>query len=118
MLTRGRKVLAGLLAVPCLAAADCNAAAASREGAPDALPRYAQYRSYGDWSGGREAPGPILGPQELRRVLRRSGFRNIDVLERRGRIYQVQVTDYRGRRYGLVVSARCGAVLRSYRIGK
>ncbi len=58
----------------------------------------------------------MLSPPEVRRILRANGFRQIQYLDRRGRIYQVQATDSRGQRVGLVVSARSGAVLTSYRL--
>jgi len=58
----------------------------------------------------------MLSPPEVRRILRANGFRQIQYLDRRGRIYQVQATDQRGQRVGLVVSDRSGTVLTSYRL--
>jgi hypothetical protein len=57
-----------------------------------------------------------LTPHEVRAVLRDKGFRQIRYLDRRGRIYEVRATDYRGYRVGLVVSARNGAILSVYRL--
>jgi hypothetical protein len=57
-----------------------------------------------------------LSPREVRRALRDQGFRNIDYIDRRGAIYQVEATTPRGRRVGLVVSARSGAILNRYRL--
>lgn len=58
-----------------------------------------------------------LSAKEVRRILRHRGYRDISYLDRRGSIYQVRARDYRGRRVGLVVSARNGAILTAYRLG-
>ena len=57
-----------------------------------------------------------LSPREVRRILRDQGFRNIDYIDRRGSIYQVEATHRSGRRVGLVVSARSGEILNRYRL--
>lgn len=57
-----------------------------------------------------------LSPQQVRRILRDQGFRQINYVDRRGSIYQVEATNPRGRRVGLVVSARSGAILNRYRL--
>jgi hypothetical protein len=58
----------------------------------------------------------LLTPQEVRQVLRHRGYRDINYVDRDGAVYQVRATDYRGRRVGLVVSARSGAIITAYRI--
>lgn len=57
-----------------------------------------------------------LSAQEVRRVLRDRGYRNINYVDRRGQVYQARAT-LNGRRFGLVISARNGAILNRYRIG-
>jgi hypothetical protein len=57
-----------------------------------------------------------LSPRQVRRILRDRGFRNIDYVDRRGSIYQVQATNRNGRRVGLVVSARSGEIINRYRL--
>jgi hypothetical protein len=57
-----------------------------------------------------------LSPQEVRRVLRDRGFREIRYLDRRGTIYQVHAVDYRHKHIGLIVSARNGSILSYYRV--
>jgi hypothetical protein len=71
-----------------------------------------------DWNHGRRHDRHDYGtltPREVRAVLRDKGYRQIQYLDRRGRIYEVRATDYRGHRVGLVVSARNGAILNAYR---
>lgn len=70
----------------------------------------------GGWYRQRGRRETMLSPPEVRRILRAGGFRQIEYLDRRGRIYQVQATDRRGQRVGLVVSARNGAILTTYRL--
>ena len=57
-----------------------------------------------------------LSPQQVRRILRDQGFRQIQYVDRRGKIYQVRATNHRGHRVALVVSARSGAILNRHRI--
>jgi hypothetical protein len=68
------------------------------------------------WSDRRGGFDRVLSPREVRRILRNQGYRNIDTVDRRGSIYQVRATTERGRRVGLVVSARSGAILNRYRL--
>lgn len=56
-----------------------------------------------------------LSPREIRQVLRARGYRQIQYLDRKGRIYEVHATDPRGQRVGLIVGARDGAILNAYR---
>lgn len=58
----------------------------------------------------------VLSSKEVREVLHHRGYRNIDTLDKRGTIYQVRATDYRGHRVGLVVSARNASIITAYRI--
>jgi hypothetical protein len=73
------------------------------------------HRGYG-WDDHRSHQ-KALSASEVRRILRHRGYRDISYLDRRGSIYQVRARDYRGRRVGLVVSARNGAILTAYRLG-
>jgi hypothetical protein len=73
-------------------------------------------RGYG-WDDHRKGHHKALSASEVRRILRHRGYRDISYLDRRGSIYQVRARDYRGRRVGLVVSARNGAILTAYRLG-
>ena len=57
-----------------------------------------------------------LSAKEVRRVLRSRGYRDITYVDRRGSTYQVHARDYRGRRVGLVVSARNAAIITAYRL--
>ena len=76
------------------------------------------HRGYGyGWDDHRGGHHKTLSASEVRRVLRHRGYRDIIYLDRRGSIYQVRARDYRGRRVGLVVSARNGAILTAYRLG-
>ncbi len=118
-MVRWKEAAAGLLALALsFASAPSGAAGLSLEfGSPaqQILPVQDGGRGYeGRWF--RAFRGGALSAGEVRRALRQKGFRNIDHLDRRGRIYQVQVTDYRGRRFGLVVSAKNGGILATYRI--
>jgi hypothetical protein len=58
----------------------------------------------------------VLSSKEVREVLRDRGYRDIDYLDKRGTIYQVRATDYRGHRVELVVSARNASIITAYRI--
>jgi hypothetical protein len=57
-----------------------------------------------------------LTPREVRAVLRDRGYRQIQYVDRRGRIYEARATNRRGHRVGLIVSARSGAILNVYRL--
>lgn len=74
------------------------------------------HRGY-DWDDHRGGHHKTLSASEVRRILRHRGYRDISYLDRRGSIYQVRARDHRGRRVGLVVSARNGAILTAYRLG-
>jgi hypothetical protein len=52
-----------------------------------------------------------LSPREVRRILRREGFRRIEFLDRRGRSYTARAEDWRGRPVIIRVSARSGAII-------
>jgi hypothetical protein len=75
------------------------------------------HRGYGYGWDGHHGHHKTLSASEVRRILRHRGYRDISYLDRRGSIYQVRARDYRGRRVGLVVSARNGAILTAYRLG-
>ena len=59
-----------------------------------------------------------LSPREIRRILRREGFRNIEFLDRQGRTYTAYAETYRGRPVIVRVSARSGEVISVSRIGR
>lgn len=52
-----------------------------------------------------------LRPAEVRRILRRQGYEDVEIAERRGRIYVAYATNRIWERLRLVVSARNGRVL-------
>ena len=66
--------------------------------------------------GGDDRYYGTLTPREVRQVLRDKGYRQVQYLDRRGRIYEARATNRRGHRVGLIVSARTGAVLNAYRL--
>ena len=71
------------------------------------------YRYGYDYRPGRHY---VLSPHEVRQILQRRGYRQINYLDRSGSVYRASATDFRGRRVGLVVSARSGAIITAYRI--
>jgi hypothetical protein len=58
-----------------------------------------------------------LSPHEVRRILRRKGFREIRYVDRRGSIYRAHAENYRGRDVLVTVSARTGQILDVDRLG-
>ncbi len=112
-----KTIAAGIVALGALAAsAPANAGSLSfsvEVGRPIAV--HDDHRGYG-W-GDHRGHHKALSAKEVRRILRHRGYRDISYLDRRGSIYQVRARDYRGRRVGLVVSARNGAILTAYRLG-
>ena len=62
--------------------------------------------------GGNEA----LSAGDIRRVLRGRGFRDIASVQRRGAIFQAEAVGPGGNRVGLVLDARTGAILNTYRL--
>ncbi len=52
-----------------------------------------------------------LSPQQVRKILRREGFREIRYVDRRGSVYRAHAENRRGRDVLVTVSARSGAVL-------
>lgn len=59
----------------------------------------------------------VLSPREVRRILRREGFRHIEFLDRHGRTYTAYAEDYRGRPVIVRVSARSGQIISVRRAG-
>lgn len=55
--------------------------------------------------------GRWLMPQQIRRILRRQGYQDIEIAGRRGRIYVAYATNRIWERLRLVVSARNGRIL-------
>ncbi len=114
-----KTIAAGVVALGALAAsAPANAGTLSfsiEVGRPTAVHDY-NY-SYGSKGYHHGHKHHTLSAKEVRRILRHRGYRDISYLDRRGTIYQVRARDYRGRRVGLVVSARNGAILTAYRLG-
>ena len=65
---------------------------------------------HGGWSHHR------LSGREIRRILRRQGWHDIEIVDRGRRTYTVRAENYRGRDYILRVSARSGEVISARRI--
>ena len=61
--------------------------------------------------GGHGYQQRALSPQEVRKALRRHGFREIRYVDRRGSVYRAQAENPRGRDVLVTVSARTGAIL-------
>lgn len=57
-----------------------------------------------------------LSPREVRRILRDEGFRQIEFLDRDGRIYVARAENYRGRDVIVRVSARSGTIISVERV--
>ncbi len=55
-----------------------------------------------------------LSQRDVSRILHRQGYRHVQVLDRRGPVYQVRARKF-GRAFYLVVSARNGAILSQHR---
>jgi len=114
-----KTIAAGIVALGALAAsAPANAGSLSfsvEVGRPIVV--HDDHRGYGYGWDGHHGHHKALSAKEVRRILRHRGYRDISYLDRRGSIYQVRARDYRGRRVGLVVSARNGAILTAYRLG-
>jgi hypothetical protein len=115
-----KPIAAAVVALGALAAsAPANAGSLSFSvdiGRPNAIQDYRPGHGYG-WQRDRHHEQHRLSAKEVRRILRHRGYRDITYVDRRGSIYQVNARDYRGRRVGLVVSARNGAILNVYRRG-
>jgi hypothetical protein len=115
-----KTIAAGIVALGALAAgAPANAGSLSfsvEVGRPAVVHDYRPGHGY-DWKGRGHGHHHTLSAKEVKRILRHRGYRDITYLDRRGTIYQVRARDYRGRRVGLVVSARNGAILTAYRLG-
>jgi hypothetical protein len=90
-----------------------GAAGSGIEVAPDRRSREPAARNWGWVRGSRERAA--LSAHDIRRALRRQGFRDIRTLERRGAIYQGRARDPAGQPVGVVVNPRNGAVLNVYR---
>ena len=108
-----KTIAAGFIALTSLAAAaPANATGLSVQiGGPNAsLVIQAGQR---DW---RPAHFRTLSPQDVRKVLRHRGYREIRYIDRKGAVYQVRAEDRRGRDYRLVVSARSGAIISAQRL--
>lgn len=61
--------------------------------------------------------GYALSPREVRRILRYEGYRQIQFLDRGGRVYTARAEDYRGRDVIVRVSARSGNIISVRRLG-
>jgi hypothetical protein len=126
---------AGLVAVSTLAAVPASAASMNIVAGPGVVQvQYGQGYGYGngygsgqdrDWRGPRdehrygnrwEYRQTTMSPREIRRALRRQGYRDVYAMDRRGRVYHVRAENYRGRPVALVVSARTGEILSVRRV--
>jgi hypothetical protein len=70
---------------------------------------------HGRWDRDRHQ-ARYLSANEVRRILRSRGYRNIDYVDRNGSIYRARAIDYRGRMVALTISARNGVILDSDRL--
>ncbi len=59
-----------------------------------------------------------LSPQQVRRILRDEGFREIRYVDRRGSIYRARAENRRGRDVLVTVSARTGHILNVDRLAR
>jgi hypothetical protein len=66
---------------------------------------------YGKHYRGGDRHYRTLSPQEVRRILRAQGFREIRYVDRQGSVYQARAENRRGRDVLVTVSARSGAVI-------
>lgn len=110
-----KSIAAGVIALAGLVAAVPADAQSFRFEFSQGAPRY-EYHSDHRWRDRDYRPQRTLSPQEVRRILRDKGYRQINYVDRRGNIYQVRATTERGRRVGLVINARNGAILNRYRL--
>ena len=110
-----KTIVAGLVALSTVATAvPASAASLSVQWGHGPNQGYHEYRPDHRW--GEQRRKHRLSTQEVRRILRREGFYNIKFLDRRGPVYQVRAINHRGKRVGITVSARSGAILNVYRI--
>lgn len=123
-MTLRKMIAAGLVAAMALSAVPANAASLSFDfGRGGVEFGFNGNNSRGGWDrGGRHggwdqhrARHVFLSTQDVRRILRSKGYRDIEYLDRQGAVYQARATRD-GRRYGLVVSARDGDILNRYRL--
>lgn len=70
---------------------------------------------HGRWDRDRHQ-ARYLSPNEVRRILRSRGYRNINYVDRNGSVYRARAVDYRGRWVALTISARNGVILDSDRL--
>lgn len=112
-----KTIAAGVIAVAGLVAAIPAQAGGVSVHIGIGAPAYGHYYGgYPDHRWGHGGWERTLSPQQVRRILRDKGFRQIQYLDRRGTIYQVRAVNHRGHRVALVVSARNGAILNRHRI--
>ena len=57
-----------------------------------------------------------LSANEVRRILRSRGYRNIQYVDRNGSVYRARAVDFRGRMVALTINARNGVILDSDRL--
>ena len=118
-----RKTLAaGLVAISALVAVPASAATIgidfSQRGPVvifDNGRGYDHRHGHGRWDRDRHQVR-YLSANEVRRILRSRGYRNINYVDRRGAIYRARAVDYRGRMVALTISARNGVILDSDRL--
>lgn len=105
-----KTIAAGLIALTTLSAVPANAASLNVQFGNG--PSWGHHGGYGhQWRRDRVR----VSPQEVRRQLRRDGYRAIRFFDDRGAVYQLRASKY-GRDYFLVVSARSGDVIARHRI--
>ncbi|TWI82263.1 hypothetical protein JM93_03613 [Roseibium hamelinense] len=113
-------VAAGILGLALLSAAPVEASARTLgngiQNAPAAATQI-DYRWGGGWHRGPAWRYDRLGPRQIRRSLRHQGFRKIQIVRERGRVYVVKARGWRGRPVRLVVDAYNAQILRRHPIG-
>ena len=104
-----KHIAAGLVSMAMLgAAAPANAGEVSISiGVTQSGHGYTPGRVYVDHRNYRR----VLSPRDIRRILRREGFRHIDFIDTEGRTYTAYAENYRGRPVIVRVSARSGEVI-------
>ena len=104
-----KTIAAGLVAITTLASVPANASGLTVE--------FGFGGGNHGWSGhgGRHGQNYRLSTDEVRRMLRQDGYRQIQFVDNRGPVYQLRARK-NGRTFFLVVSARDGDILSRQRI--
>lgn len=98
-------------------AAPFNMAAAHGTATQSSMLIDVDHRGRGGWHSGQRGGYQNLGPRQIRRSLRHRGFRQIEILDRRGPVYVVNARGWRGHSVRLVVDSRTAQILRRQPVG-